>query len=174
MNDYSTATSRLASELQAGLVGKYTGLVTARQVFKPDRLPSSFTRYGIVVSPHARPWDERRISNLAVQYVFRVDLYALVANYDEANSLFGDTTPNFGLFELVNDIKDLLRVTDLSGLLDKTYDEAAGDPRVNGGGGVEFGDLATPALDTGTQIVVQRAKIPFVGRTDGFCHPRVP
>jgi hypothetical protein len=171
VNGYSSVSSALKS-LLTGLSG-YSGLVVSEQHYKPDLLPASFSRYGIIISPSGRPWEERRTGNLEVQYIFRADLMVLVANFDPTNALLGATAPNKGLFEMVSDIKDLIRTSSLGGLLDKTYDEAGGDSRMNGGGPVEFQSTAAPGLDTGNYAVVNRARIPFVGRTQPFCHGRV-
>jgi hypothetical protein len=159
-NDATLIATRLVSAL-TGLTG-YSGLVVAKQVFKPDRLPAGFSRYGVVVSPHPRPWSERRTAIREVQYTYRFVLYLLVANFDDTLAVFGESAPDKGVFEMVSDVKALLRTHTLSGLLDKTYDEIGGD--------VEFGSLATPAFDSGSAVVIHRATMTFEGRTSPFCH----
>lgn len=179
MNGYSALTHRLGQVLLSGLQSNYTGLLVERKQFKPDQMPEAFNRYAIVISPPPRPWDERRLAVREVQYTFRVDLLLFVANFDGEKALFGTDTGERGLFEFINDVKDLLRVNDLrlpgevNGFLDKTYDEPGGDPRMEGGGGVEFQELATTGYDSGSYSTVYRAKIPFLGRVAPFCHGKV-
>lgn len=174
-NSYSAVASAIVAALTTAL-SNYTPLVISRRHFRADNLPSDFSKYGIIVSPSSRPWEERRTAIREVQYIYRIDLFLLVANFDPDLSLFGtgsdETTDPRGLFQLIADVKDGLRTHTLGGLLDKTYDEPGGDPSKNGGGGVEFQDLATPALDTGSYAVVHRARIPFVGRVMPFCHSK--
>lgn len=168
-NQYSTMVSRLNSELAAGLAASYAGLIVRSEVFRPARLPV-FTRYCIVISPAQQPWAERRVAAREVQYLFRADLYLLCKNWDESDSLFGVTAGAKGLFEMIEDVKNLLRQSTLSGLLDKTYDEAGGDGQRLGPGGVEFGEVIVPGFDAGEYAFVQRARIPYLGRMIPFCH----
>jgi hypothetical protein len=174
-NSYSLICAALAAELLTDLAPSYSGLVVSKRHFKPDNLPENFTRYAIIVSPGGRPWDERRTAVREIQYIFRADLFLLVQNFDPDLSLFGtglsEADPR-GLFQMVSDVKDALRLSTLGGILDKTYDEPGGDPSKNGGGGVEFQSLASPAFDTGNYPIVHRARIPFVARTMPFCHDR--
>lgn len=171
-NQYSTLTEKLVTKLLAQLAAGYSGLVVERKHFKPDALPAAFDRYGIIISPNARPWDERRTAIREVQYLYRVDIFCLVRNYHETNSLFGTTAPDLGLFQLVKDVKDYLRTATLDDLLDKTYDEPGGDARAQGGGGLDFQEAASPGLSAGNYPMVHRMKIPFVGRTAPFCHAK--
>lgn len=175
-NDYSTLTSRLKTRLESVLSGKYNGLVVSRRHYKPDALPA-FDRYCIIISPSPQPVTERRIAVREKQYILRCDLFLLVKNYDADKALFGDEEwetgddpVDLGLFQLVFDVKDALLTDNLSGLLDKTYDEAGGDTATKGGGPVDFQELAANGLDAGSHPMVNRAKVPFVGRTVPFCH----
>lgn len=167
-----TLTSRLVSELSSGLTANYSGLVVQRGLFRPAALPT-FSRYAIIVSPATRPWEERRVAVPKIQYTLRVDLYLLVKNWEQTdNPLFGTAAGNRGIFELVNDVKILLRLSNLSGLLDKTYDEPGGDPTAQGAGGIEFQDTI-PGFDTSEHALVHRARIPYQARMEPFCHPRL-
>lgn len=170
-NQYSTFINQLATEL-ATLSSSYTGLEVFKMDFRPTNLPD-FDRYGIVISPSARPWEEKVKAVRNIQYIFRADIYLLVKNFSETDSLFGTTAPDLGLFQMVEDVKSLLRLSDLSGLLDKTYAEPAGDPNQGGGGPVEFETSAAAGFDSGGHAHVRRAKLPFVGRMIPFCHPKV-
>lgn len=167
-----TLTSRLVSELSAGLAANYPGLVVQRGLFRPAALPA-FDRYAIFVAPASRPWDERRIAVPEIQYIMRVDLFLLVKNWEQTDApLFGTAAGNRGLFEFIQDVKTLLRLSDLSGLLDKTYDEPGGDPSKQGAGGVEFQD-PIGGFDAGEYAFVHRARIPYQARLKPFCHPRL-
>lgn len=175
MNGYSALTAKLAEKLLAGLASKYADLVVPLQVFKADQMPADFDKYAVIVSPNAHPWDERRTAIREVQYIFRVDLFCLVRNYHVSDSVFGSTDGSYGVFELAGDVKDYLRTSDLDGLLDKTYDEAGGDARSpgNGPGGLDFQEVALQGLSSGNYPVVQRIRVPFLGRTEPFCHAKV-
>lgn len=162
-NLYSLITERMVAELQGGLP-LYTGLLVRRMVYHPATMPD-FTRYAIIVAPPGRPWTERRVSTALVQYSFGVDVYVFVKRFDEEQSVWGVSPPNLGLFQLVDDVKTYLRYTDLSGVLDKTYDEP--------GGPLEFDAVATAGYDSAEYAFVHRAKIPYVCRVRPFCHPRM-
>lgn len=167
-NDYSTMTTRLVAELAAGLAAAYAGIVVVGKVFKPNDL-ADFPRYCIVVSPNALPWDERRIGVPQVQYIMRADLWLLVKNFDEAASVYGTVAGSLGLFELINDVKTLLRLTGLSGLINagnKTYDEPAGP--------LNFEGNAVQAFDSGEKAFIHRARLVYTARLNPFCHPRLP
>lgn len=162
----------MAVEL-AALATSYTGLVVTRRRFDPRQLPT-FDRYAIVLSPSSRPWEEQRHGPGNVNYLFRVDVYLLVKDWGDSDaSLFGVAAGSRGLFQLVEDVKDLLRLSNLNGLLDKTYDEPGGDARALGGGGVEFGETAAPGFESGEFTFVWRVRIPYVARTVPFCHVRL-
>ena len=176
-NSYSAVTARLVTELSAGLSGTYSSIVVARKLWRTSSLPE-FERYCIIVSPSARPWDEVRYGPGNAQYIFRVDLYLCVANWNaqsdlNPDSLWGTTAGSLGLFQMVEDVKTLLRLSDLSGLLDKTYDEPGGDSRALGAGGIEFGETASIGLESDEHQFVWRARIPYQARTVPFCHPRL-
>jgi len=166
-NDYSTMTTRLVSELAAGLVASYPAIAVVGKLFKPNDL-ADFTRYCIVVSPNAQPWEERRTGVPQIQYILRADLWLLVKNFDEAASLYGTTAGSLGLFELINDVKVLLRLTGLSGLIgpgNKTYDEPAGP--------LNFEGNAVSAFDSGEKAFIHRARLVYTARLNPFCHPRL-
>lgn len=166
-NPVSLVSAQMVTELSA-LSASYTGIVVQRSLFRPAELPT-FTRYAIIITPNARLWEERRDAIATVQYLLRFDLYLLVKNWDTSDSgLWGTTAGNLGLFELIDDVKDLLRISDLNGLLDKTYDEAGGA----GVGGVDFQDTIQ-GFDSGEHAFVHRAKIPYLAQTARFCHPRL-
>jgi hypothetical protein len=169
-NVVSLVTSQLVTELSA-LTSSYAAVAVQRSLFRPAELPA-FTRYAIIVTPNSRVWEERRIAIAMIQYVVRLDLYLLVKNWDtSSDSLFGTTAGSLGIFELIDDVKDLLRISTLNGLIDKTYDEPGGDSSEQGGGAVEFQDTIQ-GFDSGEHAFVHRAKIPYVALTTPFCHPR--
>lgn len=171
-NIVSSVTSQLTTELAAGLTSDYAALAVQRSLFRPAELPA-FTRYAIIITPNPRLWEERREAIAKVQYVVRLDLYLLVKNWDTSSDpLFGTTAGSLGLFELINDVKELLRISDLNGLLDKTYDEPGGDASALGAGAVEFQETIQ-GFDSGEHAFVHRAKIPYIARTAPFCHPRI-
>lgn len=164
-NPYSSLLTALATEL-ATLSSGYTGLAVVKKRFDPAALPA-FDRYLIVVSPaENEPWTEKIIAVRHFQYVMNVDLFLLVKNFDDVNSLLGETTPNKGLFELVDDVKDLLRTTTLSGTLDKTYSEAAGPLHI------EY--AATAGFDSGEKAFVRRARLRYKAGLPSFCWPITP
>ena len=173
-NDYVTVTMRLVEELRT--IAGYSGLIVEARNWAPGRLPD-FARYAIVVSPDLRPIDERRLGINLIQYVLRASIFVLVKNWADVipePALYGTTPGSLGLFELVKDVKDLLRMSDLGGLLDKTYDEAAGDARSpgQGGGSVEYGTLI-PGFTSAEYALLYPARIPYVARTKPFCHDTV-
>lgn len=166
-NDYSVMTGQMVTELQV-LSAMYSNLVVKRQIFKPEQLPA-FDRYAIIVSPPPSTiWQEERVATPELMNILKVDLFLLVKNYDETNSLFGVIPPDLGLFQLISDVKELLRLTNLAGMLFKTYDEPAGP----GSAGVSFETGATLALDSAEYSFVHRAKLPFTGKIKAYCYPR--
>lgn len=170
-NIVSSLSSRMVTEL-AALSSSYAGLTVQRSLFRPAQLPA-FTRYAIIVTPNPRVIEERRDAIATVQYLVRFDLYLLVKNWDESEDpLWGTTAGTLGLFELVEDVKDLLRSSDLNGQLDKTYDEPGGDTNAQGAGPVEFQDTIQ-GFDSAEHAFVHRARIPYLARTIRFCHPRI-
>lgn len=168
-NPYSVLSDRLVARLRAGLT-TYANLVVERRQFRPDNLPT-FTRYCIIVSPTEAPWAEQRTAVREVQDLLRLNIYVLVTNFDDTLAVFGTTAPNLGLFELVKDIKEVLRTETFDGLLDKTYDEAGGDPRT-GGGPIHYGTMAVAGFDAGEHSFIYRARIPYLGRIQPHCHAR--
>lgn len=171
MNVVSSITSRMVTELGA-LTTSYALLMVQRSLFRPASLPA-FSRYAIIIAPSTRPLEERRNAIANIQYVVRLDLFLLVKNWDLTDDpLFGTTAGALGLFELVDDVKDLLRLSDLNGLLDKTYDEPGGDSNKQGAGAVEFQDTIQ-GFDSGEHAFVHRARIPYVALSIPFCHQRL-
>jgi hypothetical protein len=169
-NQYSAVTAQLVTEL--GALSGYSSVVVSRRIFRPSSLPA-FTRYCIIVSPAPRPWDELRLGAGKIEYVFRVDLYLLVRRWEETdNPLFGTSAGNYGLFQMIEDVKTMLRLSTLGGLLDKTYDEPGGDSTALGSGGIEFQEIASPGFESDEFSFVHVAKVPYKARTVPFCHPR--
>ena len=172
-NGYSAITARLVTELST-LAG-YSSIVVQRRLWRASGLPA-FERYCIIVSPAARPWDEERIGVGNIAYHYRVDLYLVVRNWTADVSdapLFGTTAGSLGLFQMLEDVKTMLRLSNLGGLIDKTYDEPGGDTRALGAGGVEFGETAAQGLDSDEFTFAWRARLPYKARGLPFCHPRL-
>lgn len=164
-NPYTTMTARLRTELQAGLIAAgYVGAEARRGIWNPGTL-TPWTRYLVFVAPPTgNPWEERRIiTPRQVSFVLRAELFLLVKNYNEEQSVFGDTAPNFGVFQMIHDVKGLLRNTDLNGLVDRTYRETEGGSAFETGAAVGF--------DAGTHGWVHRAKLVYTAYTQPFCHP---
>lgn len=161
-NPYNDLTARLVTELTAGLTSLgYTPLAVRRGIWKPRAL-EPFDRYLIFISPPATdPVRERVISAREFAFELKAQLFLLVKNYNEDQSVFGDVTPNFGVFDLVNDVKTILRGNSLSGLLNTTYRET------EGGSGFESG--ASTGFSSGSHEFVHRASLTFTGLTKGFC-----
>lgn len=171
-NPVTSVSDGVVAALTAGLAS-YTGVVIQPGLFRPASLPT-FERYSVIVAPAARPLGERRIAIAMIQYVVRLDLYVLVKNWEQTTSpLFGTAAPNRGIFELINDVKVVLRASTLGGILDKTYDEPGGDSSspAQGGGDLDFQD-SIQGFDGKEHAFVHRARIPYVGRLAPFCHPR--
>jgi len=98
----------------------------------------------------------------------RADLWLLVKNWHETDSLFGTAAPDLGLMQLLWDVKELLRLSDLDGLIDrgnKTYDEPAGP--------VSFESSAVQAFDSGEKAFIHRVRLVYTARLNPFCHPRL-
>jgi hypothetical protein len=174
-NPYSTLTAKLVTALQT-LSTPYTGLVVRRQVYTPNDLPPDFSTWMILVTPSQSPWAERRLATASIQYVMSVDLYLFRANSDEGtlgDTLWGtDADPARGLFQFIEDVKVLLRDSDLDGFLVKTHDEPGGDPAKLGAGAVTFG-AAVPGYDGNAKFpFAHRARIPYRAQLQPFCHPR--
>jgi hypothetical protein len=156
--------TRLVTELTTalGLYG-YTPLVVLKGIWKPRAL-APFTRYAVFVAPPTTdPWTERFISSREVVYILRADIFLLVKNYNEEQSVYGDTAPNLGVFQMIADVKAILRATDLSGLVERTYEETTG--------GSAFETGAAAGFDTGEYGWVHRAKVTYRAQMHGFCIP---
>lgn len=164
MNVYSQLLAALPTYLQAGLTTLgYDPLMVQTGVWNVRALPV-FERFLVWIAPPiSNFWTERRISTKEVQYVLRADIFLLVKNYDEELSLHGADAPDLGVFQLTSDVKDLLRATNLGGLLSRTYNETVGD--------VPFETGAVPGFDTGPRNWVHRVKVPYVAETEPFCFP---
>lgn len=169
-NEYSAVTAQLVTELSA--ISGYSSVVVSRRIFRPSGLPA-FPRYCIIVSPAPRPWDEQRLGAGKIGNIFRIDLYLLVRRWEESDHpLFGTSAGNLGLFQMIEDVKVMLRLSTLGGLLDKTYDEPGGDSAALGAGGIEFQEIASPGFENDEFQFVHVAKVPYKARTVPFCHPR--
>jgi hypothetical protein len=161
-NDYTSITSVLLTELTAGLAS-YSPLEVERRFWDAGKLPD-FERYLVMISPPLQnAWEERVIGVRNFQYILQIDLYLMVKNFDDKVSIFGDTAPNKGIFQLVSDVKDLLRTSNLGGLLDKTYSEPAGPLSI------EY--AASAGFDSGEHSFIRRAKLVYTARTAAFCWP---
>lgn len=161
-NDYTTLASSLVTKLLADLGPTYVpNLKVEKRVFDPAKCPD-FDKYCIIVSPpQANPWEERVVAVRQFQFIFRADLYLLVKNFNEVDSVFGVTAPDFGIFQMVNDVKVLLRGHDFSDFLDATYSEPAGPLSI------EY--AATSGFDSGEHPFIRRAKLGYTARTKPFC-----
>lgn len=165
-NDYSRMVNGLETALLAGLP-HFVGLLIDKKIFKPNDL-GDFPRYKIVISPNGVPWEERRIGVPQIQYIMRADLWLLVKNWHETDSLFGFVAPDLGLMQLVWDVKEVLRLSDLDGLIDrgnKTYDEPSGP--------LNFESGAVQAFDSAEKAFVHRVRLVYTARLNPFCHPRL-
>ena len=162
-NDFSLMATRITTELST-LSAIFTNLSVQKMArWEPAKI-SAFERYAICLCPANTPWDDSRITSVrGFQTTYRFDLYLLVKNYDELNSVYGDTAPNLGIFELVARVKELLRVSTLSGLLDKTYTEV-NQP-------LQFESAASAGFDTGEHSLVRRVQLRYEGRTQPWCQP---
>ena len=165
-NVYSLFIKRTTQYLPTGLTGLgYDPLVVTDGIWKPNAVPVFDKFYVQVAPPLSNLWTERRISTKEVQYVLRANIFLLVKNYDDELSLHGDdaTAPDLGIFQLISDVKNLLRATNLSGLLSRTYNETVGD--------VGFESGAAPGFEVGPRDWVHRAVVPYTAETEPFCFP---
>lgn len=164
MNPYSDFSVRTQQQLATDLPGLgYTPLEVRKGIWKPvDLLP--FERYLVFVAPPtSNPWTERRISTKELAFLLTAQIFLLVKNYDETLSVYGDTPPNLGVFQLLNDVKNVLRATDLGGLVDRTYNETAG--------GSSFETGAAGGFDSQRHGWVHRAALTYTVQTQAFCFP---
>ncbi len=164
MNAYTDFSTRTVEVLKTELPGRgYTDLDVRKGIWNPRTL-EPFERYCVFVAPPTvNPWSERRISTKEVAYILIAEIYLLVKNFDEVASLYGDTAPDLGVWQLFSDTKDILRATDLGGLLDRTYNETMGGSRFETG--------ASGGFDTGGWGWVHRAMLAYTAQTTGFCFP---
>ena len=163
-NVYTDFHTQLQQHLNTELVSlNYPLLEVRRGVWNPATL-TPFERYLVFLSPPtSNPWDERRISTKEIAYTLRSDIFLLVKNYNEERSVYGDTAPELGVFQLISDVKAILRRTDLGGLLDRTFNETAS--------GSAFETGAAGGFDSGTHGWVHRAKLMYTAQMRPFCHP---
>jgi len=163
-NPYTTMTYRLQQYLLTELQAMgYEDAEVRRGVWNPGAL-APFHRYLVFIAPPAtNPWDERRFTAREITYVLRAELFLLVKNYNEEHSVYGDTAPDLGVFQMIHDVKALLRDTDLDGLIERTFNETTG--------GSAFEAGASGGFDSGTHGWVHRARLVYTGQTHAFCHP---
>ena len=164
MNDYTTFTYRTVEVLAEQLpLRGWEPLDVRKGIWKPRTL-TPFERYLVYVAPPLdNPWMERRISTKELAYILTANVFLLVKNYDEEQSVYGDTAPALGVFQLINDVKAILRDTDLGRFLDRTYNETAGGSRFESG--------AADGFDTGGHGWVHRAMVTYTVQTAPFCPP---
>ena len=165
MNVYADLTLRLVTLFQTDLPPYgYTPLAVNRGVWLPRDLPV-FDRYMVWVAPPViDPVTERRHqSSKLVNYILRADIYLLVKNFDEDQSVWGDVAPNHGVFQLQQDTREILRNTDLGGLVERTYRETEG--------GSSFETGVAGGFDTGSREWVHRLRLTYTAQTHPFCHP---
>lgn len=160
-NQFSELFSRLVTELTTTMTPGYTGLHVSARHWDPGKLPA-FDRYAVIVSPSPNNTIQEIVKAVRnFQYVVNIDTYLLVKNFDDSNSLFGQSPPNKGLFEMIEDFKETVRGTTLTGLLDKTYSEP--------GGPVSIEYAASSGFDSGEHSFIRRARIPCTFRLQTFC-----
>jgi len=164
MNDYTTFTERTVEVLAEQLpLRGWDPLDVRKGIWKPRTL-IPFERYLVFVAPPLdNPWMERLISTKELAYILTAHVFLLVKNYDEEQSVYGDTAPALGVFQLINDVKAILRDTDLGRLLDRTHNETAGGSRFESG--------AADGFDTGGHGWVHRAMVTYTVQTAPFCPP---
>lgn len=163
-NPYTEFSSGLVTVLQAGLSPLYSGIATRKGIWKPRNL-LPFDRYLVFVAPVLQdPVREVRVqSTKRVNEILKADIFLLVKNYDEEQSVYGDTAPNLGVWQLYKDTKDILRNTDLNGLVERNYRE------VEGGSAFETG--ASGGFDSGGHGWVHRIRLTYTAYMFSFCHP---
>lgn len=160
-NQYTDLHTRVKAKLLAELTSQYTGIVIESRIWNEGKLPD-FDRYAIILSPPQNDsWQEQVVSVRTTQYILAIDIYMLVKNYHDVLSWLGDTSPNLGLFQMISDVKDILRSTNLNEFLDKTYTEPAGPLAI------EY--AASAGFDSGEHAFVRRARLRTVFKTPGRC-----
>lgn len=163
MNAYSQLTAALETLLTNGLTGLgYSPLQVYTGVWKQRAIPEFGKYYVQIAPPTSNVWTERRISIREIQHVLRVDVFLLVKNFSEWPALYGETGPDLGLFQLVSDTKDLLRVATFDGFT-LTLNELVGDTTFETG--------AATGFETGPRTWVHRARVPYTAFTEPFCPP---
>lgn len=163
MNPYSDFTIRLVAHLQSTLspLG-WTPLDVRKGIWKPGAM-EAFERYLVHVAPPlSNPWEEFRFTLKQIGYRMTADIFLLVKNYDEEQSVYGADAPAKGVFQMIGDVKDVLRVTDLEGLVDRTHNELLGP--------VNFESGAATGFDTGAHGWVHRARLTYKAQMYPFCH----
>lgn len=163
MNPYSDFTARLVAHLSASLppLG-WTPLDVRKGIWKPGAM-EAFERYLVHVAPPlSNPWEEFRFTTKQLAYRMTADIFLLVKNYDEDKSVYGDTAPQKGVFQMIGDVKDVLRGEDLGGLVDLKHDELIGP--------VTFESGAATGFDTGSHGWVHRARLTYRAMMQPFCH----
>jgi hypothetical protein len=165
MNPYTDLSNALVTELTTELTAlSYAPLDVRKGIWKPRAL-APFDRYLVFIAPPlSDPWREIRDEGpKLVTFVLRAEIFLLVKNYNEDQSVYGDTAPDLGVFQLMGDVKTILRNTDLGGLVLRSYRETEG--------GSSFETGATGGFDTGEHGWVHRSKLVYTARTYPFCHP---
>lgn len=158
-NAYSEFTTRLVSALTALLSG-YPATVE-RNLFDPQKLPD-FERYHVVVSPPQNDsWRHDRVSIRTYQPVLAADVYLLVKNFNDHDSLFGETGPDLGIFQMISDVQYGLQISTLNGFLQKTYEEGFGPLSI------EY--AASAGFDSGEHSFVRRARLRVTGKAQPIC-----
>lgn len=164
MADYVDFVDATVSVLQTQLLPSYANLETRKGVWDPRRL-ATFERYLVFVAiPLTDLEREVRVqASKLVNEIVKAEIYLLVKNYDEDKSLYGKSAPDLGVIKLFDDAKDVLRNTDLGGLLERTYREIEG--------GTAFESGASGGFDTGKHEWVHRIRFTYTAMMQGFCHP---
>lgn len=165
MNATSTLIARLIPYLQSNLRSMgYTDLEVRAGIWNPRTL-LPWDRYLIFLAiPTANPSNESRIqSSKLVTETLRTNVVLLVKNYDETNSVLGDTAPNLGVFQMLKDAKTVLRDTDLDGLVERTYREVEG--------GTAFETGVSGGFESQAHGWVHRLSFIYTAAMFPFCHP---
>lgn len=162
MNVYTNFSTATVAALTSGLTALgWTPLAVRKGVWAPRTL-LEFDRYLVFVAPpSSNPWSERVIASREIAYTLTAQIYLLVKNYNEEQSVYGDTAPNLGVFQMISDVKAVLRDTDLGGLIDRTYRETSGGSGFDAGAGSGF--------STGDHAFVNRAVLTYTVQAKGFC-----
>lgn len=162
MNVYTDFSNATVTALASGLAPLgWTPLEVRKGIWNP-RVLLEFDRYLVFVAPpSSNPWSERVIASREIAYTLTAQVYLLVKNYNEDQSVYGDTAPNLGVFQLISDVKAVLRGTELGGLIDRTYRETSGGSGFDVGAGAGF--------SSGDHAFVNRAVLTYTVQAKGFC-----